>query len=272
MSLYAVLGHPVDHSLSPRIHEAFGALTGRLVRYERREVHPGALARALAAFAADGGRGANITVPLKGEAFALAMRASAEATRAHAVNTLSWENGAWVGDNTDGLGLIRDLTANHGWPLRGHRVLLVGAGGAAQGIAGPLLDAGIAHLAIFNRTPKRAEDLVASCRDARAGVADTGVGGASPFDVVINATAAGLSGVLPALPGVFFEGAIVYDLMYGPKARAFLSHARAHGAREVADGLGMLVEQAAESFWLWHGARPPTLPVLEQLRAEVDAR
>ena len=271
MSLYAVLGHPIDHSLSPRIHEAFGALTGRLVRYERREVHPGALARALAAFAADGGRGANITVPLKGEAFALAMRASAEATRAHAVNTLSWGNGAWVGDNTDGAGLIRDLTVNHGWPLRDRRVLLIGAGGAAQGIVGPLLDAGIATLAIFNRTPERAQGLVEACADARVRMAAAGFSAGSRYDLVINATAAGLSGGLPALPGVFFEGAIVYDLMYGPKARAFLSHARAHGAREVADGLGMLVEQAAESFQLWHGVRPPTPPVLEQLRAEVDA-
>jgi shikimate dehydrogenase len=270
MSLYAVLGHPIDHSLSPRIHEAFGVLTGRLVRYERREVHPGGLARALAAFAAEGGRGANITVPLKGEAFALAARATARARRARAVNTLSWENGAWVGDNTDGIGLVRDLTANHAWSLRDRRVFLIGAGGAAQGIVGPLLDAGIAALAIFNRTPERAHDLVSACADAR--VAAAGPDAQASYDFVIHATAAGLSGDLPALPDTLFEGAIVYDLMYGPKARTFLTHARACGAREVADGLGMLVEQAAESFLLWHGVRPPTLPVLERLRAEADAR
>ncbi len=271
MSLYAVFGHPIDHSLSPRIHEAFGVLTGRLVRYERREVHPGGLARALAAFAAEGGRGANITVPLKGEAFALAARATARAARARAVNTLSWENGAWVGDNTDGIGLVRDLTVNHAWPLQDRRILLIGAGGAAQGIVGPLLDAGIAALAIYNRTQKRAHDLVSACGDMRAHPLKDLPQASQRYDFVINATAAGLSGERPALPDACLDGAIVYDLMYGPKARTFLSHARACGARAVADGLGMLVEQAAESFLLWHGVRPPTPPVLAPLRAEVDA-
>ncbi len=271
MSLYAVMGHPIGHSLSPQIHEAFGALTGLDVRYERREVRPEGLAEALSAFRVQDGRGANITVPLKGEAYALAARTSARAERARAVNTLAWQGDGWFGDNTDGAGLIRDLTVNHGWSLRARRVLLVGAGGAAQGIVGPLLDAGIAHLSISNRNPERARDLVASCRDARAGVADIGVTGACPFEIVINATAAGLSGALPVLPDVLFEGAIVYDLMYGSKARTFLSHARAHGAREVADGLGMLVEQAAEAFLLWWGVRPPTESVLAHLRAEVGA-
>ncbi len=271
MSLYAVMGHPIGHSLSPQIHEAFGALTGRDLRYERREVRPGGLTEALAAFRAQDGRGANITVPLKGEAFALAARTSPRAERARAVNTLVWDEGAWFGDNTDGAGLIRDLTVNHGWSLRGRRVFLVGAGGAAQGIAGPLLDAGIAHLAVYNRTPERARDLVAFCHDARAGIAPRGGAGGPPFDFVINATAAGLSGGLPALPDALFEGAIVYDLMYGPKAEPFLSHARGRGASETADGLGMLVEQAAESFLLWHGVRPPTASVRERLRGVVGA-
>lgn len=269
MSLYAVLGYPVGHSLSPRIHEAFAALTGRAVRYERREVPPGQLAAALSALAADGGQGANITVPLKGEAFALASRVSARARRARAVNTLSREDGGWAGDNTDGAGLVCDLTVNCGWPLRDRRVFLAGAGGAAQGIAGPLLDAGIAALVVFNRTPGRAEALVAACADPRAMVAGAGCAD-GPFDLVINATAAGLSGGLPALPAGLFAGAAAYDLMYGPKAWAFLSYARAHGARQVADGLGMLVEQAAESFFVWHGVRPPTAPVLSRLRAEID--
>ncbi|WP_297364391.1 shikimate dehydrogenase [Acidiferrobacter sp.] len=268
MSLYAVLGHPIDHSLSPRIHEDFAALTGRIVRYERREVRAGGLAQALSALAAEGGLGANITVPLKGEAFALAARPSARALRARAVNTLSWENGVWIGDNTDGLGLVRDLTHNLGWPLRDRRVFLIGAGGAAQGIVGPLLDAGIATLTLFNRTPERARELVAACADARVHRATTGGPAAGPpYDLVINATAAGLSGALPAFPDGLFEGAMAYDLMYGPKARAFLSHARAHGARAAEDGLGMLVEQAAESFRLWHGVRPPTAPVRARLRA-----
>ncbi len=271
MSLYAVMGHPVDHSLSPQIHEAFGRLTGRDVHYERREVRAEGLAEALSAFRAQDGRGANITVPLKGEAYTLATRISDRAERAHAVNTLAQEGGGWFGDNTDGAGLIRDFTVNHGWSLGGCRVLLVGAGGAAQGIVGPLLDEGIAHLAIFNRSPERARDLATSCHDARVGVAVIGGASEAPFDFVINATAAGLSGRLPALPDSLFEGAIVYDLMYGPKAELFLSHARARGARQVADGLGMLVEQAAESFLLWHGVRPATGPVLENLRGLVGA-
>ncbi|WP_298137115.1 shikimate dehydrogenase [Acidiferrobacter sp.] len=273
MSLYAVLGHPIDHSLSPRIHEAFGVLTGRVVRYERREVHPGGLAHALRTFASEGGRGANITVPLKGEAFALAARTTARAQRARAVNTLSWEGEAWAGDNTDGAGLVCDLTVNYGWPLEGRRIVLLGAGGAAQGIIGPLLDQGIAHLAIFNRTLERARNVAESCADARVGVIGSGTGSDTPpFDIVINATAAGLAGSLPMIPGIpdaFFHDVIAYDLMYGPKARDFLGYARAHGARAVADGLGMLVEQAAESFQVWHGVRPPTAPVLTRLRSEI---
>lgn len=265
MSQFAVMGYPIDHSLSPVIHRAFGETVGRVVTYERQEVEAGALAKALLAFRVQGGLGVNVTVPLKAEAAALAGRLSPRAQRARAVNTLSWAEDVLVGDNTDGVGLIRDLRENHGLALSGSRVLLVGAGGAAFGIAGPLLDEGVAQLAIVNRTPERAQDLAASLGDDRililsAADCDT------PFDYVINATAAGLSGSLPALPGAVFRQAVAYDLMYGPRAEGFLSHARGCGARLAFDGLGMLVEQAAESFFLWHGVRPPTGPVLHRLR------
>lgn len=267
MSQFAVMGCPIDHSLSPLIHRTFGELVGRTVSYERQEVRAGGLAQALEAFKAQGGLGVNITVPLKSEAFALAERLSSRAKRAQAVNTISWAGDSVVGDNTDGVGLVRDLVANHGLGLCDSRVLLVGAGGAAFGIAGPLLDEGVARLVIANRTAKRAQALVDSLGDVRASVflADDGD---KPFDYVINATAAGLSGALPALTDAVFRGAVAYDLVYGPRAQGFLSHARRCGARIALDGLGMLVEQAAESFFVWHGVRPPTEPVLKRLRVQ----
>lgn len=265
MSQFAVMGCPIDHSLSPIIHRAFGLALGWAVSYERQQVEAGGLAQALSAFKAQGGLGVNVTVPLKTEAFALAGRLSLRAKRAGAVNTISWAEDLVVGDNTDGAGLIRDLTDNHGLGLSGSQVLLVGAGGAAAGIAGPLLDEAVTRLVIVNRTPERAWDLASKLYDDRVSVLmprdrDT------TFDYVINATAAGLSGALPALPSTVFRDAVAYDLMYGPRAQGFLSHARHCGARIALDGLGMLVEQAAESFFLWHGVRPPTELVLEMLR------
>ncbi|HUW97362.1 MAG TPA: shikimate dehydrogenase [Acidiferrobacter sp.] len=268
MSEFVVMGYPIAHSLSPRIHHAFGRLVGKEVTYERQEVAAGTLAQALAAFVAAGGRGANITVPLKAEACALADRLSGRARRAMAVNTILWEHGLMVGDNTDGVGFIRDLVVNQGLSLRDRTVLLVGAGGAAQGIAGPLLDEGVARLVIVNRTPARATQLVASLADDRAYAGLLSEQG-EPFDFVINATAAGLAGAVPALPGIVFQGAVAYDLVYGARADGFLSCARLGGAKLAVDGLGMLVEQAAESFWLWHGMRPPVAPVLQALRADI---
>ena len=267
MSQFAVMGCPIDHSLSPLIHRMFGELVGRTVSYERQEVRGGGLALALQAFKAQGGLGVNITVPLKTEAFALAERLSSRAQRARAVNTISWTGDSIVGDNTDGVGLIRDLVDNHGLGLRDGRVLLVGAGGAAWGIAGPLLDEGVAGLVIANRTAERARALVGGLGDPRATVF-LAQDGDKPFDYVINATAAGLSRALPALADAVFRGAVAYDLVYGPRAQDFLSHARRCGARIALDGLGMLVEQAAESFFVWHGVRPPTGPVLQRLRVQ----
>ncbi|MHB8254607.1 MAG: shikimate dehydrogenase [Acidiferrobacter sp.] len=268
MSEFAVMGYPIAHSLSPQIHEAFGRLVGLEVSYERKEVRAGTLAQALASFAAAGGRGANITVPLKTEAFALADRVSERARQAMAVNTISWKDRLIVGDNTDGVGLIRDLLVNQGLCLRDRTVFLAGAGGAAQGIAHPLLAEGVARLVIFNRTPERALRLVDNLGDDRASVGTLDHPN-EPFDFVINATAAGLSDVVPSLPDSVFRNAVAYDLVYGVRAEGFLSYAKRGGAKLMLDGLGMLVEQAAESFWLWHGVRPPTAPVLRMLRSSV---
>lgn len=260
------MGSPISHSLSPRIHREFGRLVGREIHYEAQAVQAGDLKNALAIFVAQGGRGANITVPLKAEAWSLARRLSTRAQAAMAANTVFWEDGVLVADNTDGAGLIRDLTCNQGLSLDGRTVLLIGAGGAAQGIVRPLLAEGIRRLVVLNRTPERALRLVAGLSDERAVVACGDCGGEA-FDFVINATAAGLSGALPFCPPRAFGGAVAYDLVYGPKAENFLSYARSHGARCALDGLGMLVEQAAESFFLWHGVRPPTAPVLAALRS-----
>ncbi|MHB1565787.1 MAG: shikimate dehydrogenase [Acidiferrobacter sp.] len=263
MNRYAVFGDPIDHSLSPWIHEQFGRLVGIAVDYGRVRVPAGTLHAALDRFTAAGGRGANITIPLKTEALALCQRLTPRAARAGAVNTLSWDSATLVGDNTDGIGLIQDLTVNLGVAVGGRQVLLLGAGGAAQGIVGPLLDSGIAGVAIQNRTPARAAALIAHLQDPRVLVPSVG----QHYDLVINATAASLTGALPSLPPAALRGAVVYDLVYGARARPFLHYAKAHGAARTIDGLGMLVEQAAESFRGWHGVRPPTAPVIAALRA-----
>lgn len=264
MNRYAVFGDPIDHSLSPWIHEQFGRLVGIAVDYGCVRAPAGTLPAALERFTAAGGRGANITIPLKTEALALCQRLTPHAARAGAVNTLSWDDSATlVGDNTDGIGLIQDLTVNLGVAVGGRQVLLLGAGGAAQGIVGPLLDRGVAGVAIQNRTPARAAAFIARFQDPRVVTPPVG----QHYDLVINATAASLTGALPSLSPVALRGAIVYDLVYGARAHPFLQYAKAHGAARTIDGLGMLVEQAAESFHRWHGVRPPTAPVIAALRA-----
>ena len=271
MDRYAVFGHPVGHSKSPRIHAAFAAQTGQALTYEAIEAPLDGFATALSAFVAGGGRGGNVTVPFKEEAFRLADACDELAAQAQAVNTLRVEaDGCLAGFNTDGVGLLRDLTQNLRVGLRGRRVLLVGAGGAAAGVIGPLLDAGVAELVIANRTAPRADALAARFA-ARGSIhaAPLSAPGAG-FDVVLNATAAGLGGQAPAVPpGVFSSGAVAYDLVYGPAAQAFLSLARQAGVTACHDGLGMLVEQAAEAFWLWRGVRPATGPVIAALRGGV---
>lgn len=268
MDRYAVFGHPVGHSKSPQIHAAFAAQTRQSLTYEAIDAPPGSFAMALRRFLDAGGRGCNVTVPFKAEAYRLADGCDKLAGQAQAVNTLRVEpDGRLAGFNTDGVGLLRDLTQNLGLTLIGRRVLLVGAGGAATGIIGPLLAAGIAELVIVNRTPQRASDLArrfAAQGPVRAAGLDAPGGG---FDLVLNATAAGLDGQTPNLPlAVFGPETLAYDLVYGPAAVPFLNLAEKAGARACHDGLGMLVEQAAEAFWLWRGLRPATAPVIAVLR------
>lgn len=269
---YAVMGNPVAHSKSPRIHTLFGQQTGQRLRYTAIQVDVGGFAQAVGNFAANGGKGLNITVPFKGEAFELADELSERARAARAVNTfVCRRDGYLIGDNTDGVGLVRDLTINHRAPLAGARLLLLGAGGAARGVLGPLLAEGPAALRVVNRTADRAQELAAAFA-AQGPV--TGGGYASlegPYDLVINATSASLAGELPPLPeGVLAPGAWCYDMMYGKEPTPFMRWARAQGAAQVLDGLGMLVEQAAESFTLWRKVRPQTAPVIATLRAELN--
>lgn len=260
---YAVFGHPIAHSKSPQIHTAFARQTGQDMAYEAILAPLDGFAESVAAFIAAGGRGANVTVPFKEEAFKLANRLSPRAQRAGAVNTLSFDADGILGDNTDGAGLVADLTRNLNFALSGKRVLLLGAGGAARGVIEPLLDQQPAALVIANRTVSRAEELAElfghGVRACGFDAADT------PFDLVINATAASLAGDLPPLsPRVFTADTLAYDMMYG-RDTPFLDFARTHGAR-TADGLGMLVEQAAEAFYMWRGVRPNTAPVIASLR------
>jgi len=260
---YAVFGHPIAHSKSPQIHTAFARQTGQDMTYEAILAPLDGFADSVAAFIAAGGRGANVTVPFKEEAFRLANRLSPRAQRAGAVNTLSFDADGILGDNTDGAGLVADLTRNLNCTIVGKRVLLLGAGGAARGVIEPLLDQQPAALGIANRTVSRAEDLAELFG---RGVRACGFDAANtPFDLVINATAASLAGDLPPLsPRVFTPDTMAYDMMYG-RDTPFLDFARTHGAR-TADGLGMLVEQAAEAFHLWRGVRPDTAPVIAALR------
>lgn len=267
--LYAVIGNPIAHSKSPAIHAAFARQTSQDIDYKHLFCEIGAFAETVNTFRRAGGKGLNVTVPFKHEAYAMATRRSARAEQAAAVNTLSFSATEIAGDNTDGAGLTRDIIANLGFTLRGKSILLLGAGGASFGVVGPLLAAAPAALIIANRTVSKAEALVqhfgaqaAACRFAASGYAALG---AQPFDVVINATSAGLADRMPELPqDLFTPGALAYEMVYG-KTTPFMRYAQARGAT-VADGLGMLVEQAAESFWVWRGVRPQTAPVIAALR------
>ena len=261
---YAVFGHPIAHSKSPQIHTAFARQTGQDMSYEAILAPLDGFADCVATFIAAGGRGANVTVPFKEQAYQLADRLSPRAQRAGAVNTLSFDADGIVGDNTDGAGLVADLTRNLKRSLAGKRILLLGAGGAARGVIEPLLDEEPAALVIGNRTVSRALELAELF--GRGVVASGFDSIATPFDVIVNATAASLAGELPPLsPAVFTADTLAYDMMYG-RDTPFLDFARRHGAA-TADGLGMLVEQAAEAFFLWRGVRPDTAPVIASLRA-----
>ncbi|MBN8923922.1 MAG: shikimate dehydrogenase [Rhodanobacter sp. 68-29] len=270
-SQFAVFGHPVAHSLSPRIHQAFAQQSGIALEYRAIDATPEAFAAAVRGFFAAGGAGANVTLPHKGAAFALADERSEAATRAGSANVLSpLPGGRLAAHNTDGAGLLRDLTERHGADLRGRDALLLGAGGAARSAAWALLDAGVETLTIVNRTPETADALADAIGEpARVhtrywdDLANLG-----SYDLILNATSAGVLGGGLNLPmSLVGARASCYDLAYGAAAVGFIAWATAAGARHAWDGLGMLVEQAAEAFALWHGTRPDTEPVYQALRA-----
>ena len=272
---YAVLGNPVAHSRSPVIHAAFARQTGQLISYERVLCPLDGFADSVRAFQAAGGRGCNVTVPFKFEARDLAVRCSDRAALAGAANVLRFDADGCFADNSDGIGLVRDIEHGAGMPLAGKRVLLVGAGGAAAGVLGPLLQAQPAAVVVANRTADKALALVDRHADLarKHGAALHATGLDAPgtgFDIVLNASASSLQGAASPVPAsVLAPGALAVDLMYGPAAEPFLAWARAAGA-QARDGLGMLVEQAAEAFWLWRGVRPETAPVLQALREQAN--
>ena len=272
---YAVFGNPIAHSRSPAIHARFAAQTRQWLTYEKLLAPLDGFGNALGAFIAAGGRGANVTLPFKLEAHALATRLTTRAAAAGAVNTLRFDAGEIIGDNTDGIGLVTDLTANAGVIVCGKKVLLLGAGGAAQGVILPLLETRPAQLVIANRTAAKATAIAAYFNgNPQLQTAGTAVVVAAtlaeldtPFDIVINATAASLTEDVPAVsPAIFGNHTIAYDMMYAAAPTAFMRLATSHGA-QARDGLGMLVEQAAEAFLVWRGMRPYTAAVLAELRA-----
>lgn len=272
--LYCVMGHPVAHSQSPWIHTRFAELTGQDILYTKREIALDDFPASVQRFRDEGGCGCNITMPFKFEAAALATHPSERALLAQACNTLSFAKDKIAADNTDGPGLIDDIEHNAGVSLRGQRVLLIGAGGAAAGVLGSLLRAQPAHISVANRTLARAETLVARHQPLATLqnvelLAHATQGLEGDFDVIINATASSLDGQnVPVDARVLKPGALAYDMVYGAAAKPFMDWAQAHGA-VPRNGLGMLVSQAAEAFFIWRGVRPPAGQVLAELRAKL---
>ena len=270
---YAVVGNPVAHSVSPAIHAEFAHQTGQDLDYVRLLAPRDGFNATVLKFRDAGGKGVNVTLPFKHEAWNLVTAHEGDAVDAGAVNTIDFRNGRIIGYNTDGMGLVTDLEQNLKFPIRDKRVLLMGAGGATYGVMHPMLRARPEVLVVANRTPEKALALVAHFQKF-ARLAVRGMS-AQPtrqldgcqFDLVINATSAGLSGEMPALPsGIFATGALAYDMVYG-RHTPFMKFAAAQGAR-AADGLGMLVEQAAAAFFIWRGVRPDTAPVIAMLKRE----
>ncbi len=268
---YCVMGNPVAHSKSPQIHTAFAEQTQQNIFYQAIHIDDGEFIAALKEFQSQGGKGLNITVPFKGDAWEISENRSNRSERALAVNTISFDDaGKITGDNTDGVGLIRDLTINHDISIKDKDILILGAGGAVRGILDPLFDKEAGRITIANRTVRRAEELadmfsdrgdIFTCRfDELAG---------SGFDIIINGTSASLQGEVPPLPeNLLNDNACCYDMMYSMSDTPFVSWAKAQGATKASDGLGMLVEQAAESFFIWRGVRPETRQVIDALRKD----
>jgi shikimate dehydrogenase len=269
---YAVIGHPVAQSRSPSIHARFAAQTGQQLSYTTIDAAPDAFAQTVQDFFTQGGSGLNVTIPHKEAAARLADELTPRARRAGAVNTLARRPaGGLLGDNTDGAGLARDLLNNHRVTIAGRRVLLLGAGGAARGVLAPLLGLQPSQLTIVNRNLERAQQLAAAFGDmGRVAAASYAELGNEPWDLVINATAASFAGELPPLaPGIVSSRSICYDMAYGREETPFVHWALQRGVARALDGLGMLVEQAAESFFLWRGLRPDTSSVLSAVAAEL---
>ncbi|WP_343584882.1 shikimate dehydrogenase [Herbaspirillum sp.] len=269
MDAYVVIGNPIAHSKSPEIHAQFAAQTGQALQYERLLAPLHGFKASVQVFRRNGGRGANVTLPFKLEAHALADRLSERARLAGAVNTLKFDGAEIYGDNTDGAGLVTDITANAGLSLAGRRILLLGAGGASRGALGPLLEQRPSELVVANRTVAKADELAAQFAQygpvRSAAYADLD----GPFDLIVNATSASLNADLPPLPaGVYGSETLAYDMMYGRQPTVFMQSAQEHGAL-ARDGLGMLVEQAAEAFLLWRGMRPDTSEVFASLRRQL---
>jgi shikimate dehydrogenase len=269
---YAVMGNPISHSKSPLIHSLFAQATGQRMSYvaiEGPKGVAGGFAGAVDAFRSAGGLGLNVTVPFKLDAFAYATEASARARQAGAVNAMKFVGARVLAENFDGVGLVRDIQHNLGCALAGRSVLVLGAGGATRGALMPLLQAGAARVVVANRTPERARAVVADIAPGHAGVAGGGFADLAhegTFDVVLNATSASLFAELPPVPAhVFAPHSLAYELAYGKGLTPFLTLARSAGVTQVADGVGMLVEQAAEAFEWWRGVRPDTRSVIDRL-------
>ena len=271
--LYAVVGNPISHSKSPRIHSLFAQQTGEAVEYTAIQAPLEDFAGTVHHFFDHGGKGLNITVPFKEQAWTLAEHRTHRAELAGAANTLYLDQeDQLVADNIDGVGIVRDLRENHGVPLKGARVLVLGAGGAVRGVLGPLLDEQPASVVVANRTVARAEALARLFGWEHSGIELSACGFEQvegPFDLVINGTSASLKGDLPAITAdVIGADTVVYDMMYSLQTTTFNQWALDHGAVRVFDGLGMLVEQAAEAFFVWRGVRPETSAVIEELRTD----
>lgn len=269
--LYALFGNPINHSKSPHIHRQFAEQTGQDMHYTKQLVNEGEFEQAVQDFFAQGGKGLNITVPFKLNAFDFAQKRTARAERAGAVNTLALlRDGSILGDNTDGIGMVHDMH-NLGWELEGKRILILGAGGAVRGVLQPLLEENPAQVIIANRTKSKAEDLAKNFHDlgnvqAKAFEQLTG----EVFDIVINGTSASMQGELPPLPdNLLAANACCYDMMYGAEPTIFLRWAIERGAAQTADGLGMLIGQAAEAFYLWRQIRPEVIPVITAMRRQI---
>lgn len=270
---YTVVGQPIAHSKSPTIHSMFAELTGRDIHYTRTESTPASFAQTLDEWQQAGGKGCNVTLPFKEIAAELCDHLDQSAHDAQAVNTIHFEDGKRYGYNTDGSGLLRDLTSNQNFTITNKRILLIGAGGAARGVLGPLIAQAPQSISIANRTVDKAKALVTSfpdtlCRLVAVGYSDISDG--DRFDLVINATSLSLQQTLPPVPThLFAPGALSYDMMYGSNDTVFMAWSKQHQAEQVCDGLGMLIEQAADAFRIWEGVRPETNTVYAYLRSEL---